>query len=108
MLQAGYEAWMDSGVEFNQLRGSKRVGVYVGATHSDATSIWLADIPNITGELPNTQWWCELDISWCGLLSHCILETHVCCMFVHQEVTLFLLHAGYEQTGGDTSMLANR
>ncbi len=43
---------MDSGVEVGQLRGSERVGVYVGACGSDAHAAWLQDIPNITGSPP--------------------------------------------------------
>lgn len=50
MLQVGYEAWIDTGLELAHLRGSNRVGVYVGACASDAFNIWLSDIPNITGQ----------------------------------------------------------
>lgn len=40
---------MDTGVEFWRLRGSERVGVYVGACGSDAHAAWLENVPNITG-----------------------------------------------------------
>eukprot|EP00884_Botryococcus_braunii_P022876 jgi/Botrbrau1/9272/Bobra.180_1s0029.1 len=49
LLETGYEAWMDSGVDFTSLRGSDRVGVYVGACGSDAYCTWLTDIPKLTG-----------------------------------------------------------
>eukprot|EP00884_Botryococcus_braunii_P006104 jgi/Botrbrau1/15495/Bobra.43_2s0112.1 len=45
LLEAGYEAWIDTGLEFNQLRGSSKVGVYVGACGSDAHGLWLTDVP---------------------------------------------------------------
>eukprot|EP00884_Botryococcus_braunii_P011836 jgi/Botrbrau1/20653/Bobra.113_1s0077.1 len=49
LLETGYEAWIDSGVDFNYLRGSDKVGVYVGACSADAHAMWLDDIPNISG-----------------------------------------------------------
>ena len=49
LLEVAYEAWMDAGVDFSELRGSDRVGVYVGACGSETHAQWLGDIPNITG-----------------------------------------------------------
>lgn len=49
LLEVSYEAWLDAGVDFNGLRGSDRVGVYVGACGSETHAQWLGDIPNITG-----------------------------------------------------------
>jgi fatty acid synthase len=49
LLEVAYEAWVDAGVDFSALRGSNRVGVYVGACGSETHAQWLGDIPNITG-----------------------------------------------------------
>lgn len=49
LLEVSYEAWVDAGVDFSALRGSDRVGVYVGACGSETHAQWLGDIPNITG-----------------------------------------------------------
>lgn len=54
-VQTGYEAWIDSGVDFSQLKGSDKVGVYVGACSSDAHSMWLDDIPSISGSRPKLE-----------------------------------------------------
>lgn len=59
-VQAGYEAWVDSGLDFTHLRGSSRVGVYVGACGSDAHGLWLTDVPSITGGWPLLQ--CSLAV----------------------------------------------
>lgn len=49
LLEVSYEAWVDAGVDFSALRGSDRVGVYVGACGSETHAQWLGDIPSITG-----------------------------------------------------------
>lgn len=49
VVKVGYEAWVDSGVAFNQLSGSDRVGVYVGTFGADALGIFTADPAQITG-----------------------------------------------------------
>lgn len=35
LLEVSWEAWMDSGVDFTKLRGSSRVGVYIGCCGSE-------------------------------------------------------------------------
>jgi len=35
LLEVSWEAWMDSGIDVNQLRGSSRVGVYIGCCGSE-------------------------------------------------------------------------
>ncbi len=49
LLEVAYEAWVDAGVDFSALRGSKKVGVYVGACGSETHAQWLGDIDSITG-----------------------------------------------------------
>ena len=38
LLEVSWEAWMDSGIDVNQLRGSSRVGVYIGCCGSEVPS----------------------------------------------------------------------
>jgi hypothetical protein len=38
-----------AGIDFRTLRGSDRVGVYVGACGSEMHATWIKDIPTITG-----------------------------------------------------------
>ena len=49
LLEVSWEAWMDAGIDVQQLRGSRKVGVYIGCCGSEVHAGWLADIPNITG-----------------------------------------------------------
>ncbi|EIE23140.1 hypothetical protein COCSUDRAFT_47508 [Coccomyxa subellipsoidea C-169] len=49
LLEVAYEAWVDAGVDFSALRGSEKVGVYVGACGSETHAQWLGDIDSITG-----------------------------------------------------------
>lgn len=37
LLEVSWEAWMDSGVDVQQLRGSHRVGVYIGCCGSEVS-----------------------------------------------------------------------
>lgn len=48
-VKVGYEAWVDSGINFNQLKGSDRVGVYVGVWGADYLGITTSDPGLITG-----------------------------------------------------------
>jgi fatty acid synthase len=41
--------WPATGIDFHALRGSKRVGCYVGACGTEAHGVWLADMPAISG-----------------------------------------------------------
>ena len=49
LLEVSYEAWVDAGVDFSALRGSNKVGVYVGACGSETHAQWLGDIDSISG-----------------------------------------------------------
>ncbi|EIE22203.1 ketoacyl-synt-domain-containing protein [Coccomyxa subellipsoidea C-169] len=49
LLEVAYEAWVDAGIDFRALRGSERVGVYVGSCGSEIHAQWVADIDSITG-----------------------------------------------------------
>ena len=86
LLEVSYEAWVDAGVDFSELRASNRVGVYVGACGSETHAQWLGDIPSITGYeqtgcaqsmFPNRlSWWFDfrgpskcVDTGECYLLS---------------------------------------
>jgi acyl transferase domain-containing protein len=49
-LQVGYEAWVDSGIDFKALAGSDRVGVYAATPFgADAFSLMTANASEITG-----------------------------------------------------------
>ena len=37
LLEVSWEAWVDSGVDVNRLRGSSQVGVYVGCCGSEVS-----------------------------------------------------------------------
>ena len=37
LLEVSWEAWVDSGVDVNKLRGSSRVGVYIGCCGSEVS-----------------------------------------------------------------------
>lgn len=39
LLEVSWEAWVDSGVDMNKLRGSSRVGVYIGCCGSEVSLI---------------------------------------------------------------------
>ena len=49
LLEVSHEAWTDAGIDPRGLRGSDRVGVYVGACGSELHSQWLFSVPDITG-----------------------------------------------------------
>ena len=49
LLEVSHEAWTDAGIDPRALRGSDRVGVYVGACGSELHSQWLFSVPDITG-----------------------------------------------------------
>ena len=49
LLEVTHEAFVDSGVDYKALRGSSRVGVYLGCCGSEVHAMWLSDYNNITG-----------------------------------------------------------
>lgn len=49
LLEVTHEAFVDSGVDYKSLRGSSRVGVYLGCCGSEVHAMWLSDYNNITG-----------------------------------------------------------
>ena len=49
LLEVTHEAFMDSGVDYKALRGSSRVGVYLGCCGSEVHAMWLSDYNSITG-----------------------------------------------------------
>jgi fatty acid synthase len=49
LLEVAYEAWIDAGLDFSALRGSEKVGVYVGTCGSETHAQYLGDVDNITG-----------------------------------------------------------
>ena len=49
LLEVTHEAFVDSGVDYKSLRGSPRVGVYLGCCGSEVHAMWLSDYNNITG-----------------------------------------------------------
>lgn len=44
LLEVSWEAWMDSGVDVNKLKGSDRVGVYIGCCGSEVLESFSADV----------------------------------------------------------------
>ena len=42
LLEVSWEAWVDSGVDVNKLRGSSQVGVYIGCCGSEVSLPLLA------------------------------------------------------------------
>ena len=49
LLEVTHEAFIDSGVDYKALRGSSRVGVYLGCCGSEVHAMWLSDYNSITG-----------------------------------------------------------
>lgn len=49
LLEVTHEAFVDSGIDYKALRGSPRVGVYLGCCGSEVHAMWLSDYNNITG-----------------------------------------------------------
>lgn len=49
LLEVTHEAFVDSGIDYKALRGSPKVGVYLGCCGSEVHAMWLSDYNNITG-----------------------------------------------------------
>ena len=49
LLEVTHEAWVDSGVDYRAMRGSARVGVYMGCCGSEVHAMWLSNYNDITG-----------------------------------------------------------
>ncbi len=49
LLEVTHEAWVDSGVDYRAMRGSARVGVYLGCCGSEVHAMWLSNYNDITG-----------------------------------------------------------
>ena len=49
LLEVTHEAFVDSGIDYKSLRGSSKVGVYLGCCGSEVHAMWLSDYNNITG-----------------------------------------------------------
>ena len=104
LLEVSYEAWVDAGVDFSALRGSDKVGVYVGACGSETHAQWLGDIPSITGYeqtgcaqsmFPNRlSWWFDFrGPSKCiDTGRRCFLEQQ-CTAFFSMECIVPFIHA---------------
>lgn len=45
LLEVSWEAWVDSGVDVNELRGSTRVGVYIGCCGSEVILAFVISLP---------------------------------------------------------------
>ena len=53
LLEVTHEAWVDSGVDYRAMRGSARVGVYLGCCGSEVHAMWLSNYNDITGYEPD-------------------------------------------------------
>ena len=95
LLEVSWEAWMDAGVDVNKLRGSERVGVYIGCCGSEVQNAYLLLLHNVLH-------------TWLTLHQGCLtcaiwpLQVHAAWLADVPNIT------GYEQTGCTQSMFANR